>query len=188
MLLVDDLQWVDPTSLRLLAALIERVHGLRVVLAYRPEEVEPGEVVADFLAHLGPTPLFRLGPLSESSLDDLVRDPDLAVALSRHTDRTPIALTEVLRRLASDGTISQDPDGRWHPAASNAAKGQPSWVGWASGARSLTGSRGAGRTSRRSSGCWVCSVAPVRPGSWLPPYPCRRTRPSRRWRPCRPST
>ena len=121
-LLVDDLQWGDPTSLRLLAALVERVPGLAVVLAYRPDEVEPGGVVADFLEHVEPAPVLWLGALPGAAWSDLVSDPDLARTLDKDTDRTPIAVTEVLRRLAADGSIEPDPDGRWRPMAAAAVE------------------------------------------------------------------
>jgi DNA-binding SARP family transcriptional activator/tetratricopeptide (TPR) repeat protein len=121
-LLVDDLQWADPTSLRLLSALIERVPGLGMVLAYRPDEVESGGAVAGFLDHLEPAPILRLGELPESAWPELVSHPGLARVLDRDTDRTPIAVTEVLRRLAADETIAPDPDGRWRPVAANAVE------------------------------------------------------------------
>ena len=120
--MVDDLQWADPTSLRLLAALIERVPGVGIVLAYRPDEIEPAGAVAGFLDHLEPVPTLRIGGLPGSAWSDLVTDPALAEALERGTDRTPIAITEVLRRLAADGIIAPDPDGRWRPAAPNAVE------------------------------------------------------------------
>jgi DNA-binding SARP family transcriptional activator/tetratricopeptide (TPR) repeat protein len=121
-LLVDDLQWADPTSLRLLAALVERVPGVGIVLAYRPDEIEPAGAVAHFLNHLEPVPTLRIGGLPESAWSDLVTDPALARALDRGTDRTPMAITEVLRRLAADEIIARDPDGRWRPAAPNAVE------------------------------------------------------------------
>ena len=71
--------------------------------------------MAGFLDHLEPTPILRLGELPESAWSDLVSDPGLARALDRDTDRTPIAVTEVLRRLAADEIIAQDTDGRWWP-------------------------------------------------------------------------
>ncbi len=110
--IVDDLQWTDPSSLRLLAALVDRLPGLGLVVSYRPEEVVPEGEIDAFLHRLGPTPSIKLGRLSERALRDLA-DPGLAAALVQHTDRTAIAVTEVVRRLAGEGVIIADRHGRW---------------------------------------------------------------------------
>ena len=63
LLMVDDLQWADPTSLRLLATLHARVPGLRLLLAYRSDEVPPSSAVAEFLRRTVEGPPVELGPL-----------------------------------------------------------------------------------------------------------------------------
>ena len=52
---VDDLQWVDSSSLDLLRLLAERVGDVVLVMAYRPEEVAPGSPVEEFLNGLRTT-------------------------------------------------------------------------------------------------------------------------------------
>ncbi len=116
LLVVDDLQWADPTSLRLLAALHGRVPGLRLLLAYRVDEVPAGGSLAEFLRRTVPGPSVELGPLTASAIARLTPTPELAAALGQHTDRTPLALTEVVRELASTGAITSEGQGRWRMA------------------------------------------------------------------------
>src|SRR5439155_53846 len=77
LVVVDDLQWADASSLDLLGLVIAR-SGVRVLLAYRPEEVGESAPVAAFLAGL-PT-LGRevlavgLEPLSSEAIGQLVAD------------------------------------------------------------------------------------------------------------------
>jgi len=121
LLMVDDLQWADPTSLRLLAALHARVPGLRLLLAYRSDEVPPDSSVAEFLRRTVGGPSVDLGPLTTSAIARLTTSPELATALDRHTDRSPLAVTEVVRELASRGAIVRDGHGRWRVAAPSVA-------------------------------------------------------------------
>jgi DNA-binding SARP family transcriptional activator/tetratricopeptide (TPR) repeat protein len=113
LLMVDDLQWVDPTSLRLLAALHGRVPGLRLLLAYRSDEVPPDGSVAEFLRRTSAGPSVDLGPLPRAAIARLTPAPELAAALELHTDCTPLAVTEVVRELAATGAITRDGRGRW---------------------------------------------------------------------------
>src|SRR5207253_8513401 len=50
LVLVDDLQWADASSMVLLDRAVGRLAGLGLVLAYRPAEVSTGSPVAAFLA------------------------------------------------------------------------------------------------------------------------------------------
>ena len=120
LLMIDDLQWADPTSLRLLAALHARVRGLRLLLAYRPDEVPAEGAVADFLRRIVRAPSIELGPLPPSALARLT-SPELAAALGKHTDRNALAVTEVVRELAAVGAIARDRTGRWQASTSGAA-------------------------------------------------------------------
>ena len=116
LLMVDDLQWADPTSVRLLAALHGRVPGLHLLLAYRSDEVPPDGSVAEFLRRTAGGPSVDLGPLPPSAIARLTPVPELATALELHTDRSPLAVTEVVRELASTGAILRDGRGRWQVA------------------------------------------------------------------------
>ncbi|HWD07846.1 MAG TPA: BTAD domain-containing putative transcriptional regulator, partial [Actinomycetota bacterium] len=110
--LIDDLQWADPTSATLLSLLIRRVPEARWVLAYRPEELRPGEILGRILG--GPTARrVTLGPLTPAGVGDLARDPVLAQLLVGETDGSPFTLAEALRSLAEEGLVVVAPEGRW---------------------------------------------------------------------------
>lgn len=124
-LAVDDVQWADPTSLLLLGVIGRRVPDAALALSYRSNEVEPDGLLPALLDDLGAVRSVidvRVGPLSPSTLDELVTDPALAEALARHTDGTPLAVSEVIRRLADDGAIASDAGGRWRPLRRDASE------------------------------------------------------------------
>ncbi|MEX2553656.1 MAG: BTAD domain-containing putative transcriptional regulator, partial [Actinomycetota bacterium] len=118
--LIDDLQWADPTSLLLLSQLRRRVPGIKMVLAYRPEEVLPDGPVARFLEAQDSRHI-SLGPLSSEAISQLVSDEDLRRVMVEQTDRSPLAVTELARSLARSGAIALDGAGRW--ASRNPALG-----------------------------------------------------------------
>lgn len=115
-LLVDDLQWADATSLTWLGMAIARLHGVRPVLAYRPEEVRDGSPLERFLTDLAAsTPVMRipLALLPETALGRLVADPTVEEVLRRDTDRSAFAVAETIRELAGQGVLVAGRDGRW---------------------------------------------------------------------------
>jgi tetratricopeptide (TPR) repeat protein len=118
-LVVDDLQWADPSSLTFLASALARLPRLAAVLAFRPGEPGLGAAsTAEVVAGLRATRTVvdvTLGPLPDDALDALVDDPDLAAVLRTGTDRTPFAVAEVLRELAVRGVAVTGPDGRCRP-------------------------------------------------------------------------
>ena len=113
-LVVDDLQWADPSSLQLLATVHERLPGVALVVAYRPDEVTIGDDVSALLARFDDADVIELGELPVTAIGDLVADPPLADALARSTDRSPLAIAEVLRALSREGLVAVDRHGRWH--------------------------------------------------------------------------
>ncbi len=113
LLVVDDLQWADPSSRTLLASALARFPQLAAVLAYRPEEL-PGDVLDGLRAARAAVEI-GLGPLPVTALVA----PDLGRALETATDGTPFAITEVLRELAARGALVAAADGTW--AARDAA-------------------------------------------------------------------
>ena len=113
LLVVDDLQWADPSSLTLLASALARCPQLAAVLAYRPEELAAD--VLDGLRGARAAVEIGLGPLPVGALVA----PDLGRALEISTDGTPFAVTEVLRELAARGALVAEADGTW--AARDAA-------------------------------------------------------------------
>lgn len=118
LLFVDDVQWADASSLELVAVTHSRVPALRMVIAYRPEEVDPAspaDALLRDLEHVSPAPtVIRLGPLTADAIADLVVEP-VAGVLASDTDRTPLAVTEVLRRLVLGGAVYRGQGGRWRP-------------------------------------------------------------------------
>ncbi|HKC30046.1 MAG TPA: BTAD domain-containing putative transcriptional regulator, partial [Jatrophihabitans sp.] len=107
---VDDLQWADATSLALLEAVLARLSGVGAgagagvgaVLALRPAEAAEREAVTALLTRLGTRArMVQLGSLDPAAIAQLVDAAELARALETATDRTPLAIAEVLRALAA---------------------------------------------------------------------------------------
>jgi DNA-binding CsgD family transcriptional regulator len=109
---IDDLHWCDRPSLRFLAYLLRRLEGLPVLLVCSLRPAEPGADAA-LLAEIAADPLavsVRLGPLSPSAVDELVRsrlgeEADDAFARACHaaTAGNPLLLQELLRALDAEG-------------------------------------------------------------------------------------
>ncbi|MDD7939823.1 BTAD domain-containing putative transcriptional regulator [Actinomycetospora lutea] len=102
-LVIDDLQWADPSSITLLASALARLPSLAAVLTYRPDELDPTvltEITGDRVVTMLP-----LGALPPGAIEGLVDDPELALALRTSTDGTPFAIVEVLRELTVRGVL-----------------------------------------------------------------------------------
>ena len=114
LVLTDDVQWADATSLALLGSIAERT-GVGLAIAYRPEEVDAGSILADSLEVLRRRGAVEvpLGSLAREAVVALVADAELARVIAEETDRTPIAIVEVLRALAREGAILRTADGPW---------------------------------------------------------------------------
>jgi class 3 adenylate cyclase/DNA-binding SARP family transcriptional activator len=118
LLAIDDVQWADPTSIVLLGLIARRVPSAALALSYRPTEIQRDGPLAALLDDLGAARSVvevDVGPFSPATLRELVTDPVLAESLASQTDGTPLAVLEVIRRLAGDGAIASDADGRWRP-------------------------------------------------------------------------
>ncbi len=115
LVVVDDLQWADSSSLDLLALLVGRSSDVAMVFAYRPEEVAEDTPVSRFLTAVGETRPVEvpLGALDTGALEELVTSPAMAVALSEHTDGTPFAVLQVLRSLEAEGLLRRNASGGW---------------------------------------------------------------------------
>ena len=115
LVVVDDLQWADPSSLELLALLAGRRSDVAMVVAYRPEEVAEDSPAARFLTGIGESrPVdVPLGPLGARALERLVSSPAVAAALAEHTDGTPFAILQVARSLEAEGLLQRDGTGCW---------------------------------------------------------------------------
>lgn len=122
----DDLQWSDATSLQLLSLLVERVPGVSLIAAYRPEEVAADGPVARFLAGASAPPagaiLVALGALPAPAFSRIFADEEVALAVAEATDGTPFAVAEVLRTLAAAGAVEAAAHGRWRARSSDAPR------------------------------------------------------------------
>jgi DNA-binding SARP family transcriptional activator/tetratricopeptide (TPR) repeat protein len=114
-LVVDDLQWADPSSLVLVGSALARLPRLAAVIAHRPEETDP--VVLAALTGARPYTELPLGPLP--ALTGLVGDDELADALLAATGGTPFAVAEVLRELVTRAAVVAGPGG-WTPTGPQA--------------------------------------------------------------------
>lgn len=115
-LVVDDLQWADPSSLELLSPTAQRAEGLRLVLSCRPDEVRRGsraEVFLEELERSRDVHHLELGPLSAQALGSLVDDRAIARAIAEGTDAWPLTAVEALRALEADEVVRADGQGRW---------------------------------------------------------------------------
>ncbi|MGH2707342.1 MAG: ATP-binding protein, partial [Actinomycetota bacterium] len=117
MIFVDDLQWTDPTTLRLLRELVRRPSRVGLVLAYRPEDVLHEGLISAFLKDLdqlmGRVSRCELGAFSADAIARLIDDEKLAGLIAEETDCSPLAVTEVVRALAAKGLIEPNGLGGW---------------------------------------------------------------------------
>jgi predicted ATPase/signal transduction histidine kinase len=129
-LFLDDLQWADRASLRMLEqlAVSGNVRSLLLVGAVRSQEVEHSGAVLQLLAKAArsATPVLRihLEPLSASDVHALVVDTvgngDRSAALLsgvvfERTGGNPYFVVHFLATLSQESLITRDPDtGRWH--------------------------------------------------------------------------
>jgi len=124
-LFLDDLQWADLASLRLVEALVvdPEVTHLLVIGAYRDTEVGPAEPLArmvDTVREEGTrVGLIHLGPLARVDIEALVSDAlqgepatDLARVCEAKTVGNPFYLRRFLTGLHTDGLLRFE-SGRW---------------------------------------------------------------------------
>ncbi len=139
-LMVDDLQWVDPGSIGLLFHLGRRLRGSRILLigAYRPEEVamsRPSDVLGLERHPLEPViHEFQLefgdvfidldqsdGRMFVNALIDTEPNclpEEFREVLFQHTGGHPLFSIELLRGLQNRGELIKDDSGRWRAQAS----------------------------------------------------------------------
>ncbi|HEX8123047.1 MAG TPA: AAA family ATPase [Solirubrobacteraceae bacterium] len=110
-LVVDDLHWADPRSLRFLRFLLPRLEELPVLVAVAARPGEPGadREALDALAADPATLVVRPEPLSVASVAELAAgalgdaEPSFTDACREATGGNPFLLRELLRELASEG-------------------------------------------------------------------------------------
>jgi DNA-binding SARP family transcriptional activator/tetratricopeptide (TPR) repeat protein len=146
LIVADDLQWADPTSLTLLGLVLRRVDGVSLAAAYRAggsSGTDPAEALGLPAAQLA---RITLGPLPARAIRSLFSDRLLAEAIAGQAGRTPFTVTEVIAALARQGAITQDGDGRWRLRPGCDAAGAASTI--AAGVGEAAGNRLAGLPSR----------------------------------------
>jgi DNA-binding SARP family transcriptional activator len=115
LILVDDAQWADASSLDLLQR-IAQVPGIHLLVAQRPEEVTEHAAVNTFLTglrELGHLAELRLGPLGTDAVAELLEDEELVRAVVEASDGSPLALVECIQDLADRGALELRGSGRW---------------------------------------------------------------------------
>lgn len=139
LIVLDDLQWTDPTSLTLLGLLLRRLDGVSLVAAYRSDggtSFDPAEALG---VPGNQITALALGPLPDGLIRDLFSDQLLAEAIIRQAGRTPFTAPEVIAVLARQGLITRDGDGKWRLRsgrdAAEAARIAAAGIGRAAGNR-----------------------------------------------------
>jgi DNA-binding SARP family transcriptional activator/tetratricopeptide (TPR) repeat protein len=124
MLVLDDLHWADPPTLRLLRHMLasQRHASLLIVGTYRVAEVTTGDPLAELLAELRRGRRFeriRLRGLDEENIRGLIgfyagsEAPEaLLRTVDEATEGNPFFVEEVMRHLIESGTLFER-EGRW---------------------------------------------------------------------------
>jgi DNA-binding SARP family transcriptional activator/RecA/RadA recombinase len=116
---LDDLHWADAGSLALCEFVAARLHGTRllVVGTYRPVELSSGHPLMATLGALARQPDLERVILRGLTVDEVGRfvaqgwpvipSEELSAALHARTEGNPFFLIELVRLLASEGTLGQ---------------------------------------------------------------------------------
>ena len=130
-LVLDDLQWSDSQSLRLLRHVVSTVESAQLLVlgTFRDTELSPSHPLRDLLGALQREPSISrielkgfdhtgvLAFMEAAAGQRLEEDAtDLADALFLETEGNPFFVGEVLRSLMETGAIYQDDRGRWTAA------------------------------------------------------------------------
>ncbi len=125
-LILEDLQWVDVSTLDLLSALARRRRPARlmVIATYRPVDVVLSQsplkqIKQDLLVHRLCQEL-SLDPLTEAHVEQFLAaefpgaglPPSLASALHRRSDGNPMFILALIKQVRQQGLLAFD-DGRW---------------------------------------------------------------------------
>jgi predicted ATPase len=126
LLLVDDVQWADRSSLALLLHLVQRLGDSRILLIIALPDVSGveahhplHEVLAAVQQHYGDVVLNLAQSDGRAWVDAYVDslpnrlDSPFRHALFRHTDGNPMAVIELMQLMQEQGTLAQDDYGAW---------------------------------------------------------------------------
>ena len=160
---LDDLQWSDSASLKLLQVLMSEKdsQNLLVIGAYRDNEVSPAHpfmlAVAEMEKSQVTVNTITLEPLSQVDINDLIADTlscqiilaqPLTELVYQKTKGNPFFATQFLRALQEDGLIAFDPTPLSFPLTQGGERGVTSPL-------SQGGERGV-------TGGWQCDIAKVK--------------------------
>jgi class 3 adenylate cyclase/tetratricopeptide (TPR) repeat protein len=110
LLIVEDLHWVDPSTLELLSLLMDRCAHMRLclVLTARPEFRLPWPMVAHFttltLRRLGPA---EIGRMVTHMVGDKVFPPAVLQEVVRKTDGVPLFIEELTKTVLASGLLEE---------------------------------------------------------------------------------
>ena len=121
---LDDAQWWDEGTRRVIRQLAPRLPGSRLlVIATARDDPDSGPAVESLLDGLGPAADTRmtLRPLDEAAIESLVHDQlgggdvpgELVARLSRRSDGNPLAVREFVRAIVDAGLVRPS-WGTWH--------------------------------------------------------------------------
>lgn len=135
-LFLDDVQWLDITTIQSIAYLSQRLDSQRLLLLLtaRFEQPEPSGALSAWFNELQRSGLFyrvTLEPLSRQATDELVRDvshnsplaPQIASHLYSETQGYPLFLVALLQAYFEDGLLYADKLGHWQGAENLLARG-----------------------------------------------------------------
>ena len=125
---LDDAQWIDPSSLELMRALLtsDEVGSLAFVLAYRDDQVgddHPLQALLDARPDAPTSPRkvhLHLRPLADAELSAMLADTlgrevedlaELTALVSRKTDNNPLFVSQFLTHLSELGLLKVGPEG-----------------------------------------------------------------------------
>lgn len=146
LLVVDDLQWADASSLDLLT-LLAAEPSLSLMIACRSGEelTEPVRGLLDQLRAARCTEV-ALGPLAPAEVAQLVADHELANVVSDLTDGTPFEVLQVLDELSRNRVVRREPTG-WVRVDTTEAASEVARAAAAEGRRQAVASRLASHTA-----------------------------------------
>jgi class 3 adenylate cyclase/tetratricopeptide (TPR) repeat protein len=115
LMIVEDVHWIDPTSLELLARTVERLHSMRVLLLMtaRPEFTPPWPGHA----HVSTLPLTRLSARDGAALVERVTGgkplpKEVLSQILARTDGVPLFVEELTKTILESGQL-QEQGGRY---------------------------------------------------------------------------
>jgi DNA-binding SARP family transcriptional activator len=139
-LVLDDLQWADKSTLQLLKHLVSHGQGLRalIIATYRESDLARGHPLSDALADLHReqgVERFALKGLDEQDIVEIMEQAaghkldeagrGLAKELLHETDGNPFYTGELLRHLRESGAVYREDGGRWAVRGALADLGLP---------------------------------------------------------------